>query len=407
MSVHFVGIDWANGTHVAVALDEQGRKIDALKFANDKSGLDAFHAFIKKLEVDSKIMIGIEKHRGPVFHLLHGLQHTCYEIPPMRVSVRRKGQSAAGAKSDLRDAEIIAEVVRTDHRKMKPFFSESSATQVVANLVDERETVKKEVHAGQMRLMELLRMYFPALLTMWDDLTRPCALEFIRLFPTANLARSMTKESLEAAFEKIGYYVPRDSEKLAQALATSAVGCNDECLDGAQATVRRLATRLLTAVLQLREIEKEQKSLLEKHPDGELFLSIPNVQVALASSYLACFGSNRGRFENEDQVAGLAGIVPVTNQSGKKCTIVMRWACDHFFRNTATLHAFVTIRNNAWAKQRYDEARKRGKSHHNALRILARSWIRVIYHCWKNREPYDIQKHRAAADASVKKRPAA
>jgi hypothetical protein len=31
----------------------------------------------------------------------------------------------------------------------------------------------------------------------------------------------------------------------------------------------------------------------------------------------------------------------------------------------------------------------RGKGHHAAVRALAYKWIRILFRCWKTRQPYD------------------
>jgi hypothetical protein len=45
----------------------------------------------------------------------------------------------------------------------------------------------------------------------------------------------------------------------------------------------------------------------------------------------------------------------------------------------------------------YAQARARGHDHPHAIRILARAWIRVIYRCWLDHQPYDLAKHGNAA----------
>jgi hypothetical protein len=48
-----------------------------------------------------------------------------------------------------------------------------------------------------------------------------------------------------------------------------------------------------------------------------------------------------------------------------------------------------------WAAHLYRQARQRGKRHPQAIRILMRAWLRVIWACWHTGRPYDITHHRA------------
>ena len=101
--------------------------------------------------------------------------------------------------------------------------------------------------------------------------------------------------------------------------------------------------------------------------------------------------------EGPDCVAALAGVTPVTKQSGKYRGVEFRWACNKRFRRAVTTFAGNSRHASPWAAQIYAEARAAGKDHPHATRILARAWIRVIWPCWVNGVPYDPARHRAAA----------
>ena len=66
-------------------------------------------------------------------------------------------------------------------------------------------------------------------------------------------------------------------------------------------------------------------------------------------------------------------------------------------RQEAALMDFAgdSRRGNAWAAQRYAAARRAGKRHPHAQRILARSCAHIIWRCWQDGVPYDNARHRA------------
>jgi hypothetical protein len=51
--------------------------------------------------------------------------------------------------------------------------------------------------------------------------------------------------------------------------------------------------------------------------------------------------------------------------------------------------------DNDWAADIYDRARRRGKRHPHAVRILARAWVYVIWRCSRDGVPYDPERHQA------------
>src|SRR6266540_1583444 len=42
-----------------------------------------------------------------------------------------------------------------------------------------------------------------------------------------------------------------------------------------------------------------------------------------------------------------------------------------------------------WAKAFYERQRAKGSSHNAAIRALAFKWIRILWRCWADRQPYD------------------
>ena len=57
------------------------------------------------------------------------------------------------------------------------------------------------------------------------------------------------------------------------------------------------------------------------------------------------------------------------------------------------MHEFAafSIRKSVWARAYYEQQRARGKTHHCALRSLAFKWIRILFRCWQQRTPYNMQ----------------
>jgi transposase len=94
-------------------------------------------------------------------------------------------------------------------------------------------------------------------------------------------------------------------------------------------------------------------------------------------------------------LACLAGVAPSTRQSGKSRAVNFRWACDKNLRDAVCDFAGDSRHTNPWAADLYQRARDRGHDHPHAVRILARAWLYVIWHCWQNSSAYDPNQHRA------------
>jgi hypothetical protein len=75
----------------------------------------------------------------------------------------------------------------------------------------------------------------------------------------------------------------------------------------------------------------------------------------------------------------------------------LRQACNKRFREAITIFADNIRHASPWAAKIYNDAPASGRDHPHAVRILARAWIRVIYHCWLDGVPYYPALRGAAA----------
>ncbi|WP_206333441.1 transposase [Streptomyces malaysiensis] len=146
-----------------------------------------------------------------------------------------------------------------------------------------------------------------------------------------------------------------------------------------------------------KDLDRSAATHLNEHPDGHIFASLPRSGQVSAAQILAEWGDSRDAFDGPDAIAALAGIAPVTKASGKHHAVSYRWACNKRFRQALVTFADNSRHESPWAADIYQRARARGMDHPHAIRVLARAWVRVIYRCWLNHEPYRPELHGGAA----------
>jgi hypothetical protein len=69
-----------------------------------------------------------------------------------------------------------------------------------------------------------------------------------------------------------------------------------------------------------------------------------------------------------------------------------RRACPTFVKQTFHEYARLSIGQSVWARAYYEERCARGVDRQAIFRSLAYRWIRIMFACWKSRQPYD-EKH--------------
>jgi hypothetical protein len=232
----------------------------------------------------------------------------------------------------------------------------------------------------------------------WGDRALPRyrlgALAFLTRFPTQAKVDWLSPQRLETWLRCHRYPNPRRAELLHAHLADAARGTT-----GPEADARAHITAALVAGLQafrtqIAALENDIQQLAA-HPDGRIFTSLPKAGTVRAARLLAELGDCRSRFPTAQAWISLAGAAPSTRRSGKVTVVAFRWAVDKQLRGAVMDFAGDSHHADAWAADLYWKARKRGKDHSHATRILARARLLVIWRCWQNREAYDPDRHRA------------
>jgi transposase len=144
---------------------------------------------------------------------------------------------------------------------------------------------------------------------------------------------------------------------------------------------------------QVRTITRRIRELLAGHPDAAVFLSFPGMGQITAATMLAEMGEDRARFPTPDTLLAETGTAPVTRASGRSRTVRFRYAANKRMRHAIDWWAFVSVRENQWAREHYDQARARGQQHNRALRGLGARWVRILWRCWTDGTPYDPTRH--------------
>jgi transposase len=143
----------------------------------------------------------------------------------------------------------------------------------------------------------------------------------------------------------------------------------------------------------LAEYRRRIEELFARHPDHNLFGSLPELGTKLAPRLLAEVGSDRSRFETASALQCYAGTAPVTIQSGQMSKCVMRHACHDGLRHAVHLWANLSRQKCAWAETYYQTHREKGKSHACALRCLGQRWLKILWRIWQSGDLYNADRH--------------
>jgi transposase len=397
-ALFFTGIDWAAETHAVCVLDAGGKIVAEFAVEHSADGIAVLLRRLARFGDPAGLPVAIERPDGRLVDLLLEAGHPVVPVKPNAIKTWRDGEVLSGAKSDAGDAAVIAEYLRLRAHRLRAAAPYSDETRALRTVVRTRGDLVEMRVAATNQLSALLDAHWPGARAVFADVESPISLEFLTRYPTPAAAAHLGEKRMAAFCVKHGYSGRRTAAQLLARLRAAPAGT------GLQALTEALRDAVLAAVAVLQALNASVKALdrsvaahLGEHPDGVIFTSLPRSGQVSAAQVLAEWGDCREAYAGPDSVAALAGVTPVTKESGKHRSVHFRWACNKRFRVAVTTFADNSRHASPWAAQIYDDARAAGKDHPHAIRILARAWIRVIWRCWQDGVPYDPARHGAAS----------
>lgn len=389
------GIDWASETHSVCVVDGQGEIRARFNVAHRAKPLAGMAKRLVRLRVSA---VAIERPDGPLVETLLDAGMRVYVIAPRKVKALRERYCLTGAKSDPGDAYVLADVLRTDLHRFTPLSQDSPETKVLRALTRVRKSLVVSRVGIVNQLRAQLELCFPGALGLFSELDSPTNIAFLRRYPTSLRARRLTEARLAAFLKRRGYPGRKSAaELLAHLRDAPTAGISQAEAEGRAQCVLALLDAIETINTRIHHLEAEIAQRLDQHQDAGIFTSLPHAGRGVrAATLLAEIGDVRARFPDEESLAALAGVSPVTRASGKLTSVKFRWACDKRLRHAVLDFAEHSRFSSAWAAALYAKAINSGKRHPHAIRILARAWVRVLWRMWQEREAYDASRHGGA-----------
>jgi transposase len=397
-ALFFTGIDWAAETHAVCVTDAGGKIAAGFTIEHSADGIALLVRRLARYGEAGVMPVAIERPDGRLVDLLLEAGHPVVPVSPNAIKTWRDGEVLSGAKSDAGDAAVIAGYLRLRAHRLKTAAPYSDETLALRTAVRTRGDLVEMRVAATNQLSALLDAHWPGAKAIFADVESPISLEFLTRYPTPAAAAHLGEKRMAAFLAKHGYSGRRPAAELLARLRAAPAGTGREALSEALRDVVLAAVGVITALnAAVKSLDRSVAAHLGEHPDGKIFTSLPRSGQVNAAQVLAEWGDCRPAYAGPDSVAALAGVTPVTSQSGKHRDVHFRWACNKRFRAAITTFADNSRHASPWAAKVYTDARARGKDHPHAIRILARAWIRVIWPCWLNGVPYDPAQHGAAA----------
>ncbi|WP_406410885.1 IS110 family transposase [Streptomyces sp. NBC_01614] len=390
----FIGWDWATETHDVTVMDNTGARLARWEFAHTEEGIARTLSKLAKHGDPADLPVAIET-RGLVVDRLLAAGHPVVPVHPNAFHAMRPRWGASKAKTDAGDSLKLADCLRTDGHFLPRLEPTEQATMELQALTRQRADHVAARIAAVNQLAALLDAHWPGGKAVFASLDSDIALAFLERYPAPGSAAKLTAGRLEAWCKRHGYSgrktgsvlierlrsAPTPASRLDEAVVEQLVRVQVQLVRGIRAAIRTLDEAIAAAV--------------DTHPYAPLLATMPRIGKINLGQIIGEIGPILERSRTSEQFIAETGVVPVTRASGKSRVVTFRYAANRRARLAIVGYADNSRHASDWAAKIYNDARADRKRHPHAARILARSWLRVIWACWRTGTCYDPEIHRA------------
>ncbi len=294
------------------------------------------------------------------------------------LAMRRIADLHAGeAKTDARDAAIIAEAARSMPHALRALPKTDEALAELTLLCGFDDDLAGQITQVSNRIRGLLTQIHPALeRVLGPRLDHPAVCDLLQKYPSPAALAAASEKRLTTHLSKLAPGLSKTlSAEIHQALHEQTVA-----VPGTKAVglvLPKLAQQLGALRQQRAELAQEVEQRVLAHPLTPVLMSMPGVGIRTTARLLTEVTPRP--FASAAHLAAYAGLAPVTRRSGSSIR------GEHpsrpgnkVLKRTMFLSAFAALRDPV-SRAYYDRTIRQGKRHNQALIALARRRSDVLY----------------------------
>ena len=405
--MYYVGIDIAKRSHVAVVLNEDNTlKVKPFSFNNDELGFKKLLIHLQTLCCDmSDMVIGMEA-TGLLFENLYrylqSLEYNVVLLNPYQTAKFREMDTMKRVKNDNIDSVMIAALLKSG--RFSEGYVSQEQLQSLRELYRHRASIEDQIKSLKRRTSAILTVVFPELETVIRDPFNITGLALLDKYPTAKHFHHASVERILKTFR--GIKGNNFNRVKAQALLDAS---KRSIYSGVASEARALNIRMNIAQIRLlqaqldetlsamqslfserSEVKKEDREVMETLIDN--LRTIPGVADKTILALLAECG-NLDRFYAPKALIGFLGLYPTLSQSGdstRNGRLAKRGAS--LAKKAIYLASIAAIRHNDEMRTIYMNYRSKGRAKKEAIIIVARKLLTIIYTIYTRNIPYDPQR---------------
>ena len=318
-----VGLDIGSEFNAACFMDKEGNVLGRYpKAYNSRKGFEYFRTMVDKVKRRHKltqVFIGME----PTGHYWRKIAffakeqgHEVRFVRTTAVKHQRELDESSSAKSDIRDAFTIGNIVREG--KYIDTVIKDDVFRELRTLAHARERIMRYIIGSTHGLQAVLNDYFPELTDLFWSMKAKGLWALLETYPFPKDVCNAGLPAVTALLTKSTRKKNRAQEKARQIVQAAQESVGLKRIGKAdRARLAMYLEEITRSDTRRRALECQMEELLEEIPFAEYILSLPGMGPVSCAIFLGELG-NPEHFSNPRQIIKYAGYDPKENDSGSR-----------------------------------------------------------------------------------------
>ena len=374
----FIGLDVGKSEHHATALTAEADKVYDKALPNSQEKLQ--HILTELVDQYGPALLVVDQPSTigalPVA-VAQNLEDVEVAYLPGLTMRRVADLHAGSAKTDARDAYIIAETARTMPTALRAIAASDEQIAELAVLAGFDDDLLAQTTATRNRLRGLLTQIHPGVeRVLGTKLHHHGVLDMLSRWPTPHALQTAGRGHVR---KRIAKHNPRLADKLTTDIF-AALEAQTVVVPGTNAAatiVPMLASQLTDLYTQRADVFAQVDKLVDDHPLCMVPTSLPGVGVRTAARLLTeVVGKD---FKTAGHLASYAGIAPTTRRSGTSIRGEFANRGGNKRLKSALFNSAFAALSHKPSRAYYDKKINQGKTHKQAIIALARRRLDTLY----------------------------
>jgi Transposase/Transposase IS116/IS110/IS902 family len=394
---YYLGVDWADEFDQVWVSDADGNKVAEMKVLQNAQGLSDFGRWLHERKAQGiELWAAIEKPHGRIvdFLLNHGV--VVYPVNPKALDRARDRFRMSQSKSDSFDAYVLADFLRTDHARLRALEPDSAPAQELKIVTRDHQRLMRQKNRLLNQIEVTLKEYYSRPLEVFGDLETKIALDFLKAYPTPQALSKLNRRGWNRFAKRQHHLSEARANELWEKLNKAQLAVPEHVVRAKARLLAALVVQIEAALQAVKQYEEQIKGFFASMPAADLVKTLPGGKSGTTVPIIwAELGDAKNRWESFRHLQAEAGVVPVTQSSGKSRFVQFRFACNKHLRHAIYWFSFNSLNRCEWANKYYRDQRAKGHSHPQALRALGAKWLKIIFVMWRDHKAYDENYHLA------------